>query len=227
MCNWNSSLWIEHVSRVLLISGPKFWVDRGPPGNTHIYTVKHSPIHMIFSPLMVWPVFLQNSQQSQHMNQSNSHQGMYSPSQASAVRELAGMHVSFWCPQQQHYLLSWFCMFHSPPRQVLKNPSYPEAMHLMSRSMQAQYHRRRPVQLAADAMEHAFETAARSQSRIDESHLSTIHLWALDLLFAAGTCMSAACFILGKLSSIIMLNGKSKRAGDKYFQRSPADKKRI
>lgn len=70
--------------------------------------------------------------------------------------------------------------------QVLSTPSITTALNIVSKEMQSQYRRRRPVQLAADVIEYGLYKKEQGQYRADEANLSFAHTW--------GLCMFPLCY---------------------------------
>lgn len=99
--------------------------------------------------------------------------------------------------------------------QVLMNSSYGKVLVTISHSMQAQYQRRRPVQLAADVIENGMLTHSLA-SRTDEARLCFDHSWSWGMLAVATQlfyCVSlcsimhvflSACHVLIPLSRRLM-----------------------
>lgn len=75
------------------------------------------------------------------------------------------------------------------------------ALHPFSQAMQAQYKRRRPVQLAADVIENGLLTSVLNYARADEAHLCFDHTWGWGFLAVAGMVFR---FVLGFLSVMII-----------------------
>lgn len=118
--------------------------------------------------------------------------------------------------------------------QILTNPSYRKALQPLSQAMQAQYKRRRPVQLAADVIENGLLTSALMHHRLDESDLSFQRTWGLDLLGVAAAVMTSALLVvssgLWRIWSRLLMRGhqiRTSHAGAEVFVSAAGKSKTV
>lgn len=90
--------------------------------------------------------------------------------------------------------------------QILANQTYIKAILPVSHAMQAQYRRRRPVQLAADVIENSMQGQKLTQPKhdLDKSLFSWIAIWALKNLAEVMICMAASVSLFCVLSCIMV-----------------------